>query len=72
MTTQNVRLGILLIREHLLKLKPKQSQYAEIIEELSGGSTEEINSSTRLSSGICRYFPISVSEHSRISLTKFR
>ena len=39
-TTQNVRLGILLIREHLLKLKPKQSQYAEIIEELSGGQIE--------------------------------
>ncbi len=34
-TTQNIRLGILLIRERLTQLKLKPSQYEEIIEELS-------------------------------------
>ena len=39
-TTQNLRLGILLIREQLIKLKLKPSQYAEIIEEICSGQIE--------------------------------
>ncbi len=39
-TTQNMRLGILLIREHLSKLKLRRSQYADIIDELSGSQIE--------------------------------
>lgn len=39
-TTQNMRLGILRIREHLSQLKLKPLQYGEIIEELSAGQIE--------------------------------
>ncbi len=39
-TTQNLRLGILLIREQLSKLKLRHSQYADIIEELAGSQIE--------------------------------
>lgn len=39
-TTQNMRLGILRIREQLSQLKLKDSQYEEIIEELLGAQIE--------------------------------
>lgn len=39
-TTQNMRLGILRIRERLSQLKLKASQYEEIIEELLGAQIE--------------------------------
>ena len=39
-TTQNMRVGILRIREHLSQLKLKSSQYREIIEELLSGQIE--------------------------------
>lgn len=39
-TTQNLRLGILRIREHLSQLKLKSSQYREIIEELLSAQIE--------------------------------
>lgn len=39
-TTQNMRLGILRIREHLSQLKLKPLQYGEIIEELAAGQIE--------------------------------
>ena len=39
-TTQNMRLGILLIREQLTKLKLRHSQYEDIIEEMAGSQIE--------------------------------